>query len=228
MKNFLLSVFAFALIFSGCSTDGSNGTDTAIGVVGGMAAGSTTLNYLLGQLNSDNALVRMGAIQGIAKLGASGAQAVPALLPFLASPDANVRSNAAFALGQIGPKANAAIPDLITMLGDKDAKAQRTAVEAIANIGGANVPSLLIPLLISVNPTTQSSAMELLGNYGPAASAAIPTLISLVKGNKNARDLAFDTLIKIGPDSIAPITALLAFSDGDVVTKAVKALSLLK
>jgi HEAT repeat protein len=238
MKNlFVLSLcFAFVFSVSGCVTDGGSNadgstmstTEMAAATVGGMAADSTALSILMGKLNSDNAAIRLGAIKGIAQMGGAAAQAVPGLTPLLSSSDANTRANAAFALGQIGPKANAAIPDLVRLIQDNDSKVQRNAVEAVANIGGANVPGLLVPLLISVDPSVQSSAMELLGKFGPASKAAIPTLISLAKGNKNMRDMAFDTLVKIGPDSVTAITALLTMSDTDLVTKASSALSLLK
>ena len=233
MKKFVSLAFAACfgiLTLAGCASDGSNSDmgNIAAGTVGGMAAESSTLAALMSKLDSDNVLVRLGAIKGIGQLGGAGVQAVPALIPLLSSPDASIRANTAFTLGQIGPKANAAIPDLVRLISDKDSKTQRNAVEAIAKIGGANVPALLVPLLISVNPTVQMSAMELLGGFGSASKAAIPTLIDLAKGNKNMRDMAFDTLVKIGPDSISAITALLAFSDGDVVSKAAAALSLLK
>ncbi len=220
----------FFAVLSGCATDGTNSEagNYAATTAGSMAAESSTIAALMSKLNSDNALVRMGAVKAIGQLGGAGVQAVPALIPMLQSSDANVRANVAFTLGQIGPKANAAIPGLVSMISDKDSKAQRNAVEAIAKIGGANVPSLLVPLLIDINPTVQTSAMELLADFGPASKEAIPTLVSLAKGNKNLRDMAFDTLVKIGPDSVTAITALLANSDTDIVTKATQALSLLK
>jgi len=217
-------------VFSGCATSGSNGEleSVAASTVGTMAAGNSTVNVLLGQLDSDNVLVRIGAMQGIAKLGSKGAQAVPALIPFLSSPDANVRKNAAYALGQIGPKASDAIPDLVNLIKDSNPSVQSTAVEAIANIGGANVPSLLVPLLISANPTVQKSAMSLLGKFGPASQVAIPQLVSLAQGNKNLRSTALDTLVAIGPNSVAALTPLLLSTDADLVSQVTAALSLLK
>lgn len=240
MKNLFVLALCFAFVFtvSGCipsgSADGSadgttmSTTEMAAATVGGMAADSTVLSVLMGRLSSDNAAVRLGAIKGIAQMGGAAVQAVPGLIPLLSSSDANTRANAAFALGQIGPKANAAIPDLVRLIQDSDSKVQRNAVEAIANIGGANVPGLLVPLLISADSNVQTNAMELLGHFGSASKAAIPTLVSLAKGNKNMRDMAFDTLVKIGPDSVSAITALLTMSDADLVTKATSALNLLK
>jgi len=231
MKKLFLAFLAFGLLSAGCATDGSNSelTSIAASTVGGVASSSEKVNLLIGQLNSDNALVRLAAIKGISQLGGAGVQAVPSLIPFLSSSDPNVRSNAAFALGQIGPKASAATPELVRLISDSDEKVQRTAVEAIAKIGGAEVPDLLVPLLISANPTVQSSAMELLGNYGSAASAAIPSLVSLAKGNKTLRQQALDTLVKIGPEAKTPLSALLTVTgDADLLTKVTSALSLIK
>ncbi|MCL2335680.1 MAG: HEAT repeat domain-containing protein, partial [Endomicrobia bacterium] len=210
-------------VLSGCAglgalgdeSDGSTGgvTEMAASTVGALASNSTTLGTVMSKLNSDNALIRLGAVKAVAQMGASGAQAVPALIPMLQSPDANTRANAAFALGQIGPKASAAVPDLVKLITDKDEKTQRNAVEAIANIGGANVPALVMPLLINVNPTVQQSAMQLLGQYGTASKDAIPTLVQLASGNQNLRQMALDALVKIGPDSIAALTPLLTSGD---------------
>ncbi|AKL98508.1 HEAT repeat domain-containing protein [Endomicrobium proavitum] len=225
---FALGMFLAAAATGCATTSGEDAGSVAANTIGSMAAGSETVNILIGKLNSDSALVRLGAIQAIGKLGSNGAQAVPAIIPFLSSADANVRANAAFALGQIGPKASAATPQLIQLISDKNSKVQRNAVEAIANIGGANVPSLLIPLLIDINPTVQTSAMELLGKFGTQSKSAIPQLISLAKGNKNLRQLALDTLVQIGPDSITSLTALLTSGDTDLISKATAALALLK
>lgn len=240
-KLFVLSFcFAFFVTFSGCVTTGTTGgaaveemsaTEIAAATVGSIAAESTTLSVLMNRLNSDNLLVRLGAIKAISQMGGAAVQAVPGLIPLLSSSDASTRANAAFALGQIGPKANAAIPTLVKLIQDRDPQVQRNAVEAIAKIGGADVPGLLVPLLISADSTVQSYALDLLGQFGPASKEAIPTLISLAKGNKNLRQHAFDTLVKIGPDSISAIAALLASGisgDADLVTQANAALSLLK
>lgn len=240
MRNFFVSVlcFTFFVTFSGCATTGTSSggagveemsvTEIAAATVGTIASESTTLSVLMARLNSDNLLVRLGAIKAISQMGGAAVDAVPGLIPLLSSSDANIRANAAFALGQIGPKADAAIPSLVKLIQDKDPKVQRNAVEAISKIGGANVPSLLVPLLISADSSVQSYALELLGQFGSASAEAIPTLISLAKGNKTLRQQAFDTLIKIGPDSIPAITALLVSGDTDLVTKANAALSLLK
>lgn len=212
----ILSFLLCIGLFSGCAS------------VSNKAVESESVTSLIAKLDSDNAYVRMGAIKAIGVMGESAVDAVPALIKLLSNNDANVRANAAFALGQIGPKASESVPALINCLLDNDSKVQKNSVEALANIGGANIPALLIPILSSNNLESKKLAMDLLSNFDSLPKNLITPLISIVKGDSALRDLAFNTLVKIGPDSIGAITALLLSGDKDIISKATEALKLLK
>jgi HEAT repeat protein len=110
-------------------------------------------------------------------MGQAAAPAVPALTELLHSRDH--AEAAAYALSRIGPAAASATEDLLALLINKDHSAC-TAAEALASIdkrgNAAKVLPSIVPLLSSPDMRVRRHAVLVLGQFGDAASAAVPTL----------------------------------------------------
>ena len=89
---------------------------------------------LMGQLHSQDAALRLHAVQGLGERGSKAAAAVPALTEALKDGDAFVRRDAARALGQIGPAATPAIDALRIAAQDRNLQVRKAASEALQKI----------------------------------------------------------------------------------------------
>ena len=78
--------------------------------------GATAVPDLVTALQSQDAAVRLKAIEVLGRMGSDARDAVPQLINLLDDPDPAVRKAAARTLGLIGPAANAAVPALMRKL----------------------------------------------------------------------------------------------------------------
>ena len=133
-----------------------------------------------------------------------GAPAVPRLIDALKHE--KVRANAAYILGRIGPAAAPATDALAKLIDDKNADVAQEAVFALAHIGpGAKdaVPALIKSLQQGEDKEASAASIaHCLGKIGPAAAAAEPELLALLKGpDRNAAVLSAWALGQIRPNS---------------------------
>jgi hypothetical protein len=75
--------------------------------------GPAAVPNLVEALHSQDATVRLKAIEVLGRMGSDAHEAVPELINLLDDPDPTVRKAAARTLGLIGPAANAAVPALM-------------------------------------------------------------------------------------------------------------------
>ncbi len=136
--------------------------------------------------------VRHAAAESLGKIGPAAKAAIPGLTELLKDKDESVRRVAAEALGRIGP---AAIPLVSDLLDDEDHDTRGAAIQALGQIGAAAVPTLMGLLK---NEDDRLDAAEALGNVGPRARMAIPSLVELIKGqNVPGRKRVADAIKKI-------------------------------
>jgi HEAT repeats/PBS lyase HEAT-like repeat len=140
----------------------------------------------------DAYLDRPLAAAALGRIGPKAEAAVPVLAATLRSDWGGLRARAASALGGIGPGARPALPALRKLLRDPDIEVRTAAALALWQLGGEAKESL--PGLIAVLQITDESqlsniagserlrpALRALGEMGPKAKAAVPTLRRLLK-----------------------------------------------
>jgi hypothetical protein len=167
---------------------------------------------------------------GLAQLGPA---AVPHLSAALRGRKLYVRSSAASSLGNLGAAAAAAAPDLVKALSDK-IPVRTFAAKALGEI--ASNARLAVPALLKAltdeEHEVQRAALKSLGQFGPAASAAVPKLIPFL----GAKDwpwwhfLAAEALGRIGPAASAalePLKKLLTSKDRQIREEAQNAIRLI-
>ena len=172
------------------------------------AAGTvTTLNKLLGDEDSN---VRETAAD---TLGQIGKPAVPVLIGGLKSGNPIFLQAVISALGKVGPPA---VPALIETLSNPNEKllVRQYAAIALTKIAGnpKEIISALTERLEDKDSAIRRSAAGALGRIGPAASAAVPTLIDMSKDdNENSivREYTVRALTRIDPNDERVVSALI-------------------
>lgn len=140
-----------------------------------------------------------------------GPQAVPHLIAALSNGKSHVRSSAASALGTMGSAAADAVPALIKLLADKPPA--RTfaagALGAIASRADIAVPALL-GAVDDEEHEFRRAALTSLGQFGPAASAAVPVLLPFLEDPDWPwwHYLAAEALGRIGPAAAPALPSL--------------------
>lgn len=146
-------------------------------------AGQTIDDYAA-ELNHDNRVVRLRAARS---LGAFGIAAGDILRESLANDDAAVRYIAAENLGRIGGKPLEQAKGQLTELA-KDETSLAVRLAASYALCRAGLVEQHLPLLIETvgypERGTACSAAELIGNIGPSAATAIPTLEDVYEKNR--------------------------------------------
>ena len=140
----------------------------------------------------------------------------PVLLPLLTnalqSPDVTARRHALWVLGGVGDGAGAAVPSLVKGLKDQDPHARIIAAQSLKFLGSevtAAVPDRIDAL---GDPTTRWNSVSALGNAGPDASPAIPSLRQLMETTTNTwRPSIAAAIYKIDPSQSDAFTMLRNF-----------------
>jgi len=163
-----------------------------------------------------------------AALGQIGwGEANPALIAALRDPERAVRSAAAAALARTKPDKRKAIPALAASLRADPLGHGDPAVETLGAMGEPAVP-VAIELLQEANPELTSSGAALLAKLGPAATAAIPSLINAFhRPERQIRHLAAEALASVGEPAIEALTLALRDRDPRLRGGAARALQLM-
>ena len=181
----------------------------------------------------------------LARVGAAAEPAVPALLPLLADRDGKVREAAAAALEQIGPKA---VPALIKIVQTRDMQRLKAWIESTMQVSQWHTqaqPDIIVsePLEALRNlswaaydileeraslEAAQEAALRVLGNLGPTASAAVPTIAqALVDPSPGIQLAAVHALGQIRPVAksiLRDLSQMLVSNDDSIREAAAKAL----
>ena len=146
----------------------------------------------------------------------AGILSVGVLIKALADEEPLVRQKASEILRAIGEPAVEAIPALTKLLSDKTSEVRLAAAKALWSVtkqADAVVPALSGLLIDKIRPTPLDSevrrrflqsVIEALGRIGPAATAAIPSLLLRSEDeNRLVRESAVRTLHQIDPVAVA-------------------------
>lgn len=158
-------------------------------------------------------------------------EAVRVLAEALGDPVPDVREIAVGALHEYGAEARPALGDLIRATQDESPVVRRRAVRAVADVADPNDPNVdVIPPLLAATEDPDSGvvaqAIASLGEFGPAASAAIPALMAaLWTGDARRRALVGVALARIGPAAVPSVTQALTHPSPDVREKAAQVLA---
>ncbi len=148
-------------------------------------------------------------------------EAVPVLAALLSDRDPQIAAGAAAALGEMGLQAQAAVPALMIALRSNESLVRATAAHALGLIGpaAASAAPELIARLEQLQPSENGQYLELqwtifaLGQCGSKASAAIPRLALLARGESS--QVAFSSLKalgEMGPDAVPALLEILQTS----------------
>jgi len=150
----------------------------AIGSFGASAA--PAVEPLMAGLSDGDPETRGAAANALAQIGPPAARSVPELAKLLADSAPRVRCQAALALKSIGPKSSGAVPELTRALSDSVPYVRAGAADALGAIGPgsrAAVSALIERLKTDPGPNyVFDSVIYALGNIGPDAREALPTL----------------------------------------------------
>ena len=153
----------------------------ALGKFGGRTAG------VLGTALADpSPSVSLCAIEALKKLGPGAEKAVPAVLVALREGTSSVRLAAVETIAAISPSPRAAVPALIQALEDSSPDVAGAAAQALSSFPEERTQS--VAAIIKLLDHWRSSMWSLrrrfidsLGAFGPAATAAVPTLTKLIE-----------------------------------------------
>ena len=130
--------------------------------------------------------VRGSALQLLGFMGPKAEPAVPALMATLRFGTnkyiVGTRATAAWALGRIGPEARTAVPWLNQSFSDTNAPLRLTAAIALWRIvQDTNAVALVIDQFDRNPYQDNTDALSALGEMGPLAKSAVPTLLKLLR-----------------------------------------------
>ena len=159
-------------------------------------------------LNDSDVGVQLYAAQSLGSFGGRATNAIPALLVNFAAKDYRTRQSAVAALSKISPEITAkeVVPVLFRQLEDPSGYHNEVLIDLL-QLKLNLKPDVMIPHLVKVlgesdgnDKSVQMNAIRGLGEYGPAAKAAVPNLIPLLADeNYFVRQDATNALDKIEP-----------------------------
>jgi HEAT repeat protein len=160
---------------------------------------------------------------GLANQGQAAATVVPVLIEGLKSAEPYDRRQAAVALGQLGPEGRAAGRVLLELMGGRTDPYRLTYAKTLVRIKAD--PGVVVPALLEMarsDGTLRFTALETLGDLGPDAKEAAPTLESFLQ-SAETRDAAADALWRVdrsSRDLVLPVFVRILQRAGDVPSKA--------
>jgi HEAT repeat protein len=182
---------------------------TALGQLGSKA--SPAIDALLSHL-SDPAL-QSAVIDTLGQLGPAAAPAVPKLVELAKKGDQ--RTTILPILTSIGPGAKEALPMIYSAVKDYAPDVRASAATALASVetDESKAIAVLAPLASSSESgKVRRASAHALAKYGPAASAAVPGLISMLD-KETERGEAMRALKAIGVKNVPDLMTMLSKSD---------------
>ncbi|MGO8751587.1 MAG: HEAT repeat domain-containing protein [Thermoguttaceae bacterium] len=172
--------------------------------------------------------VRGTAAWALGRIGPAAKPALPLLIRVLTSKHVSVRRNAALALGNFGPEAQSATDPLVKMLEDEDSVVRVNAAAALWKIARHEKA---LPALVATLESRETGSFEAavaLGQLGPDAAPAIPSLAATFHlPDDDLCRAAIRSLASICAKSAAPLLAALDDPEPRVRSSAARALGLL-
>ena len=165
-----------------------------------------TLDACITALSHRDLVVRRAAAAALQERGVAAAPATLALAAQLDIPD--VRIPALRALEAIGPAAVAAIPQIGVLYQSHDSFVRLAATMALRRLGPAAAATLQTPLL-DANKDVALIAGMALREQGPASASALPTLIKMLDGPRESKDVALTVIRGIGPAAATAVPKMI-------------------
>jgi HEAT repeat protein len=170
-------------------------------------ASAAGLPVLTAALKEPQAFVREQACAALGTLGPKAAPAAPELLQTMADREARVRALCADALGKL-PHTKAIRARLTEALTDRAEDVRVSAARGLWSGAEASERAKLVQTLAaaleSESTMVRKRAAQLLGEFGPAARAAVPALLQSLRDRENAvREAAEAALRQIDPKAAA-------------------------
>jgi HEAT repeat protein len=178
-------------------------------VLGNMGAdASIALPQIMAVLDDDNEHVRRSAASALTRVPATTRETRLALVQALESDDRYLRTQAGYALAKAKDGSAVVATELARIAASENRQASMTAFNVLEKQSAVDVVPLLVPMLISNDQQIRQNAARVLGNFGPEASGAVPTLITLLDQYPHYL-MAVHTLGRIGPGAKDAVPALL-------------------
>ncbi len=178
-------------------------------VLGNMGAdASIALPQIMAVLDDENEHVRRSAASALTRVPATTRETRLALVQALESDDRYLRTQAGYALAKAKDGSAVVAAELARIAASENRQASMTAFNVLEKQSAADVVPLLVPMLISDDQQIRQNAARVIGNFGPEASAAVPTLITLLDQYPHYL-MAVHTLGRIGPGAKDAVPALL-------------------
>lgn len=152
---------------------------------------------------------QMALAEAIAELGKN---AVPELIRTMGDEDEDVRETAIYALGELGTEA---LDALVKVVKEGKEPVCLRAAALLGKLEGDAVPALIQIVKYGPKEVRHLAAATLTDIGGPAIDA----LASALGTNKEARDAAETSLLKIGADSVAAATSVSRVAEPLLVSK---------
>jgi len=200
----------------------------------------TAAPHLASLLKDDVLSVRLAAASALVKLDKVTDDVVATLEDLLIAGPSEIRWNAVGTLARAGPRARGSIPLVIKVLKASDLQTQLAAAYAIGDLRDVT-PSAIAALIEACQRgrprKLRYAATHSLGQIGPGAKDALPSLLSILDEEPTSSDVelrdlrrvALEALTQIRPGdaSLVPrlICALTTFKDPVVVAAALKGLA---
>jgi vesicle coat complex subunit len=190
--------------------------------------GGNRVEELLAHLKDTDLKVRRAAARELALENLDSARVVEPLSAAAADSDPDVRRFAMTALEKLGPAAKPALPALRRALQDNDPSVRLKAALALATIDPMD--RNFEPALIDAIKQGDGRTILAVGQMGPDAKWAVPTLVALLAHNRpQVRAVAAQSLGRIGPSGAAAIPALQkSLADPNPAVKAAAKLAIEK
>ena len=181
-------------------------------LVSSVLAQEADLKKLIGDVGGSDNPARVQALDGIAELGAGGAEAVPILVAALSDSDEEIVWHAARALGAIGEGAAVAVPKLVPALDDERVKVRAYAAYALGRIGKPSMPAAdkLIELAFDKDALVRRSAIRALRVIDPPQEKTLPLVIKILQQGEMSVILpALHSLAEQGKDAVPRLRNVL-------------------
>lgn len=159
--------------------------------------GSEAIPALVDAFTTTDQNIRIRAIYAILEIGPDAKGAAPALIEAVEDDDPEIRGIAARCLGLIGPEPGV-VQAIVKALDDKNYDVQKKALYAVQIFEPKN--TLFIKPLIKIIDERDNSrnylAIRILGEYGPAATDALPRLYELLEFGSSTTKIAIEVAIQ--------------------------------
>ncbi len=172
-----------------------------------------TTPELVKALNDGENDVQEMALEALGAIGPDAAAALPTLKNLLSHKQNRLRMATLKALAKIHQDVGACIPDYVNALADKEEDVRLTASSWLRLVPKPLQPGVVKGIekwLADESFEYDDLAIQTLGEYGPASSSALPSIVAALKNGGHAeRSAAAEALVKIDTEGTYAIEAYM-------------------